>query len=173
MKTSNKSGLTIICLVLAAAALVCSMINVIKAPNGIAMILEIANICAIIFAGFYFIMGYKKDAAEHYKKFLYAYAVATFIRLMAISEGPVALGCCGIVVGAVSVLTFAADLGKKKSSIFAYVIIAANLVSLVYSLVGGKGLVFCLDQVTALILSALLLVMLDGKYADKAERGSK
>ena len=144
------------------------------------------------FGFFYFINGYKKDAASFYKYYTLLFAFRIFISIASIdamfnatlgSTSQLQIIVALLPYTPVLILALVKDLGKKKSYalsgitfawylallIISIILSAANKVD-VSSAIEAMGVI---KSVTMVVFSALLVVMTIAKYQDKDARGTK
>lgn len=150
----------------------------------------IAELCALVFAGFYYLRGFPKDAAKYYRLFMLFYAFTflaetaagalTHDSLGVSTDDPVMLIVTMILYGNVLILAVAKDLGRAVSLTLCAVSAAIYLVPLIGIWIPGT-VDFATDAAkTANILlyvvwfaqacNALLMTL--AKYMDKAARGT-
>lgn len=155
------------------------------------MISAVVEGVAIIFAILYYIFGFKKNAALFYQLFMLFYAF-TYLAEMLVSAldynnlgvesiVPATVVFSMIMYGNTLILAIGKDLGKKVS----YALCGINILFYALPIVGTfvpDIVTFSNDMVKQssitlygiwLVMAINALVMTIGKYADKAERGSK
>lgn len=149
-----------------------------KSASGILYFYDIITIIALVSGLFYAFYGYKKEASKYYKVFM----ALTFITFLcsAISNLPYSylmiLTCISFVrLIPIALLAFKKDFGKKNSIICAYTTFALTLAIV---LIGVFVFVTPLKYLITLILnnvllSVIVIIFVEAKYADKEARGTK
>ena len=135
-------------------------------------------IIASIFGLIYAFYGYKKHAAKYYKAFIFL-ALIAFV-LSAISFVPNfsqwKIGTCLAFVRIIPIalLGFIKDFGKKNSLICAYVAFVCSSIIFISAIMQNDYILarIALGLIQVLI-SAITIVFVEAKYADKASRGAK
>jgi len=140
--------------------------------NFASIVAAVIYCCASACAFIYCLFGYKKDNAKFFKIYAIAFAAHhlqhVFMAAM-VHTGVVAI-CHAIGFGVVLVLIMALDLGKKKSYGLAIADMIVSAIPFFVALFDGLQPIGCLPTLT---LSIVLMIMVAGKYSDKAKRGSK
>ena len=141
------------------------------------ILFRVSAIACLVFAGFYIINGYTKDAAKYYKVYGALYAVK---HLMGILSGSAKSGTTfGIMVLALSlvitlVLLLSENLGKTKSFVLCGLLVILGVVLLVHSLSQGNiPTILIMSNIVNVDLAYLYGIMTYAKYLDKAERGTE
>jgi len=140
---------------------------------------DIYHFCLMVtcvFAIFYILSGCTKaSGAKFFQVFMILYGVSIFFILIftgekAVDNIPQLLRI--IAFGALCLLAFAKDLGQVKSTVFASLVLACNIVEMFF--VPDSMLVLTYStRICQLVLSATTLLMVCAKYEDKKSRGSK
>lgn len=132
----------------------------------------VCTMLTLLFAALYFMMGFKKDAAPYYKLFAWMFAISTCVFVLAVRTMPIVFVIIGLINYAIlSILAVAKDLGKKKSFILCIISIVVSAAAIVLFCILNAGSV--ITMASKLLLSVLLFVMVNAKYADKGIRGTK
>lgn len=143
-----------------------------------------AKVTIIIhFVGFaaalvYTISGYKKDAAKYFKIYMFTLSICEIMSLVSLTSRtePSVLSYVlrGICVINALMLTFAKDLGRKKSITICSAILLFHLYNLIHTLINATSKFQAVtNTLSDIILVILALVFIVAKYEDKESRGSK
>ena len=156
----------------------------INGTNTLGLVYTVLDVLALLFALFYILYGYTKNAAGYYKTFGYLYLASRLICAFKTFSGPInitannsklfnSVSIC-IIIALLLVLVFAKNLGKKKSLILCGVIVAfeAILFIIIYNEIGAFNLGAKL-KLADLDLACLYGILTYAKYLDKTERGAK
>ena len=164
-------------LLLILAAVVLSIISMCgEGATATRFISAIVRLFALLFAGFYITLGYRKDAAMYYKIFGIIYIVNSVIELIAcLLNTFTVIDIIFIVlsIAGIAVLTFVKDLGKKRSFIICAILVILQIVCTVLVFLEGDPFVVIINSFMGIDLACLLGIMTFAKYLDKAERGTK
>ena len=141
------------------------------------IISRIEAIACLVFAAFYIISGYTKDAAKYYK----VYGALLAVKYLAgILSGSTKSGTpFGIMMIALSlvitlVLLLSENLGKTKSFVLCGLLVIVRIVLLIYSVAENNiPTIFVLSNIVNIDLACLYGIMTYAKYLDKTERGTK
>lgn len=144
------------------------------------------------FGFFYFINGYKKDAASFYKYYTLLFAFRIFLSIISVDAlfdvngiggFPLKILIALLPYTPVLILALVKDLGKKKSFTLSGIVFAWYFLCLVATIVisasGSLNVLAMLNTMnliksgTMVVFSALLVVMTIAKYQDKDARGTK
>lgn len=144
------------------------------------------------FGFFYFINGYKKDAASFYKYYTLLFAFRIFLSVISVDAlfdvngiggFPLKILMALLPYTPVLILALVKDLGKKKSFTLSGIVFAWYFLCLVATIVisasGSLNILAMLNTMniiknaTMVVFSALLVVMTIAKYQDKDARGTK
>ena len=144
------------------------------------------------FGFFYFINGYKKDAASFYKYYTLLFAFRIFLSIISVDAlfdvngiggFPLKILMALLPYTPVLILALVKDLGKKKSFTLSGIVFAWYFLCLVATIVisasGSLNILAMLNTMniiknaTMVVFSALLVVMTIAKYQDKDARGTK
>ena len=144
------------------------------------------------FGFFYFINGYKKDAASFYKYYTLLFAFRIFLSIISVDAlfdvngiggFPLKILMALLPYTPVLILALVKDLGKKKSFTLSGIVFAWYFLCLVATIVisasGSLNVLAMLNTMnliksgTMVVFSALLVVMTIAKYQDKDARGTK
>lgn len=180
-KKSTMKVLFVFSYIFLAVALVLSAIRISKPVENATVITYfkfVLNILAAL-AGFIYVYGrYKKNEAVYYKLFMLLVCLEAIFDLVATQANgytnPVSVIIRTIICVNLVILTFAKDLGRQTSIGLAAAVLcvslfnAARILSL-YSNTFG----IITGVVISLALALLVLLLVIGKYMDKAERGTK
>ena len=144
------------------------------------------------FGFFYFLNGYKKDAAVFYKYYTLLFAFRIFLSIISVEALFDATGVGGFSLKILTallpytpvlILALVKDLGKKKSLALSGSVFAWYLLCFVVTIVAAAGNTFdsvlvllkamsIIKSATMFVFAALLLVMTIAKYQDKDARGT-
>ena len=134
------------------------------------------NIVALVFALFYILYGYTKNAAGYYKTYGYllflSILITSITAFQRTTKNLTIISCAALIIVS-AILAFGKDLGKKNSFILCGVLVLGELVNsyAVYNLYGlQKTFETCAIN---LVIVCLYGIMTYAKYLDKAERGTK
>ena len=176
LKTKNAGykAIVIITLILLVAALVVTGFIAVKCGDLATQVACLLEFAALIYAAYYILSGYSKDAAKYYKTYSYVLAVALLLALAAISKNAndylVSL-LVTLQFAIVLVLGLSKDLGKKNSMYLCYAYLLVCVIGFALSFAGG--LMTIGYSVVQLIFAIVITVMTVAKYIDKAARGTK
>ena len=130
----------------------------------------------------YLIKGYSKQAAKYYKAFLLLHvgvcALSIIVDLCFYKvTALMAVICILTAFKALDllILTFGKDLGKNKTWILFYVIVALDIIALILAVINMLKVGFDFSftgYVTALIADGTIGLSIRGKYENKSSRGS-
>ena len=164
-------------LLLIAAAVVLSIIGICgEVATAIRIISTVIRLLALLFAGFYILSGYSKDAAKYYKLFGIVYLLSTVLGLIScISNTPTVLSviCYVLTIIGILALAFAKDLGKTKSFIICAVLVVLQIALTVSVYLQADPAIVKINMFISIDLACLFGIMTYAKYLDKAERGTK
>lgn len=139
---------------------------------------DLIVIAALVHGLFYAFYGYKKKAANYYKAFMYL-ALIAFIS-SAISHFPYSANakfntCIALLrIIPIALLAFKKDFGRKNSLTCALLVFVCSLLIL-----GGVSIQFShlfkliVLNLNQILLSAITIIFVEAKYADKEARGTK
>jgi len=139
-------------------------------------------LCLILIdAMYYCVQGYKKKDAKSFNLFSILFMIATGLNVFnmvyhaiyakAIIEDTISIAMLLISFGALNVLSFAKDLGKKKSYCFVSIVIVASAINTIVQYFIAPEAILC--AFGAVIAAVIYFIMIYGKYIDKQARGSK
>ena len=178
-------ALLVFSLILLAAALVLSVIRLLFKPIESVVVLTYIRLALGILAvlsGFVYVLGgYKKNDAVYYKLFMLLVCLeAVFTLIVDLMVTP-AKGYTSPVSGILRtiicvdlvILTFAKDLGKQTSIGLAGAVLGVSLFNIIRLTVLYSSFGIIADAAAGLALAPLVLLLVIGKYIDKAERGTK
>lgn len=131
----------------------------------------------LIFAGFYIINGYRKDAAKYYK----IYGLLLAVKYTIIVVHSIILGSLpfeifnALTLVIVLVLTLSSNLGKNKSFILCGLLVILRVICFVIriALIQATNINSILSHMANIDLVCLYGIMTYAKYLDKTERGTK
>ena len=175
-KNSTYKAILILSLICIVAGLVLSALSITgndsNLPQQIACLF---NIAALIYAAYYILAGYSKDAAKYYKTYAAIFALAQIASLGAIganSSSYLATVLGALTLATILVLLFSKDLGKKKSLSLCIALLVLVALSFCSSLAAvGWSSAFMFPIIVSFVLACILTVMTVAKYVDKAARG--
>lgn len=143
------------------------------------------------FGFFYFINGYKKDAASFYKYYTLLFAFRIFLSVISadalfdvngIGKFPFKILMALLPYTPVLILAIVKDLGKKKSLALSGSVFTWYFLCFIATIIGSTSARFdalatlntmnLIKSATLVVFSALLLVMTIAKYQDKDARGT-
>ncbi len=127
------------------------------------------------FGVYYVLAGCKKgEGSTYFKWFVNMFALAIFLALINHSEMHIVhVLLVAIGFGALTVLSCALNLGQKKSTLLAVIILAVMVIRMILCCSEGLDTYILIRVGVQLVLGITTLVMIGAKYADKKSRGSK
>lgn len=145
--------------------------------NTIRMLYRIVDIVSLLFALFYILYGYVKNAAGYYKIFGYLFVLSKVITTISAFNPPtpvITYVTSAVALISTLVLAFVKDLGKKLSFVLCGALVLIELINcgLVYSYYGTFAWVIKTRAID-LDIACLYGILTYAKYLDKAERGTK
>ena len=175
-KNSTYKVILILSLICIAAGLVLSALSITgndsNLPQQIACLF---NIAALIYAAYYILAGYSKDAAKYYKTYAAIFALAQVAALSAIgatANSYIGTLLSALTLAAILVLLFSKDLGKQKSMSLCVALLVLVVLSFISALVNeGWISVVMFPIIVRFVLACILTIMTVAKYIDKAARG--
>ena len=161
-----------------AAGVVLCVIGIISPDaNATRIINRIVAIACLIFAAFYILNGYTKDAAKYYKVFGALLVIKYLAGILsgATNSGiPFSIMATTLSLVLVLVLLLSENLGKTKSLVLCGVFVIFRVVFLLYSIIKSDiSTMLIMSNIVNLDLACLYGIMTFAKYLDKAERGTK
>ena len=163
-------------LLLIVAAVVLTIIGICGEGGTPRIISAIFRLAALLFAGFYILFGYSKDAAKYYKIFGIMYMLVIVLGMISgifdTTSVPIII-CDVLIVIGILALTFAKDLGKKISFIICAVLVLLQIALTVLIYFEGDPTIVKINMFIGIDLACLYGIMTYAKYLDKAERGTK
>ena len=164
-------------LLLIAAAVVLSIIGI----NGegatlTRMLATVVRLFALLFAGFYLLSGYSKNAAKYYKTFGIIYALTIVVGIITCITNTVFVMdiiCSVLLLIGILVLVSVKNLGKTKSFVICAFLVALQIACVVLVYLEGDPIIVKIDMFMGVDLACLYGIMTYAKYLDKAERGTK
>ena len=164
-------------LLLIAIAVVLSVISLNSVGATATRILStVTKLIALLFAGFYIVSGYVKDAAKYYKLYGFLYMLSILIGLIAkINNGASTTDViCNVLLFAGSfALVFVKDLGKTKSLAICAILVIIQIPFVISDIIDGDPTIVLINAFMCIDLACLFGIMTYAKYLDKAERGTK
>ena len=146
-------------------------------------IFNIANIVALIFGIMYVWNQYSKNAARYYKAFLLLHIIQTLllIGLDATSATSLdyfsagALALLGMKVLFLMIVLFWRDFGESNTWKLFFILLFLDIAGSVLTIFSSTGsLAFRIGgSVSRLVLDGTIALAINGKYADKARRGTE
>ena len=129
---------------------------------------------ALCFAGYYIAMGYSKSEARYFKIFAYLFALVELCTVIgSFGDGAIPPILSIVALIAALIIAFVKNLGKVRSLLLIGLNFVCQAFSLVFGIVKGNdtfGSLSLVNLFTIAVLSAMFLLMVYAKYADKAER---
>ena len=130
------------------------------------------TVAALLASLIYLFMGYGKNAALCFKIYLYAYALAGLFAVADVSvAGRFTVIIAAALFGLVLVLAMSTDLGRMKSFCVCVLNVALTVIFLICSI--KTGAVGVIRAILLGILSLLTVLMVMGKYDNKAKRKTR
>ena len=184
-KKPAMKALFVFSLILLAAALVLSVFWLTQPfPTSISAFMTICAVLGIlaVLAGFIYVLGgYKKNDVLFYKLFMFLVCLesaATLVKDIIITQE---MGSTSSISGILRtiicvnlvILVFAKDLGKQTSIGLASAVLGVTIINHVRLLILYFSFSYVISTVVHLALALLVLLLVIGKYMDKAERGTK
>ena len=157
------------------AGVVFSVIGIVNADmNATRIISHIAAIVSLVFAAFYILSGYRKNAAKYYKVYGALLAIIFLISILTASvnsRGSIGIMAASLSLVFVLVLLLSENLGKAKSFILCGLLVIFNVVLLII----GQNVTATtvIAKLVKIDLACLYGIMTFAKYLDKTERGTK
>ena len=174
MQKSNKGLMTVHFIVMLAGLVLCVMGLVGEVPTMIFKWILLLSIFALIFGFVYFLKGYGKQAAVFYMVFMALFAVISLLTVIAASRKGLPLSVVTeiIVFAVIVVLAVRENTGKKISLLLTSVMMAAQVVHMVYTIVVHTSAAAVYMAIVLAILAATAGLMVLAKYRDKDARGT-
>jgi len=153
--------------------------SVLTAVNPAADIyLQLCSLCALpamLFAGYYMLMGYGKNAAKYFKIFA---ALAVFAQAAVLLAAMPGGNSAQIVIASLSLLLqllllLGKNLGKTVSLTVCSAVIVLAVLALLFGIDTTEPLLRIGRGVAVILLACLLWVITYAKYLDKTARGTK
>ena len=164
-------------LLLIVAAVVLSVIGMSGEGATITRILSaVIKMLGLLFAGFYIILGYRKDAAKYYKIFGLLYMlsiVAGIISCLSNTFSITMIICEVLIIVDVFALIFVKDLGKTKSFVICAILVSLQIVLTALAYSESDPSIVKINTFIGIDFACLFGIMTYAKYLDKAERGTK
>ena len=165
-------------LLLITIAVVLSVITLSSDGATVTRILSaITKLAALLFAGFYIILGYRKNAAKYYKIYGFLYMLSAFLSIITCIINPplavVNIICYTLIIIGALALVFVKDLGKTKALTISGIIVLLQIVCAIFAYIEGDPTIVKINIFMLLDLACLFGIMTYAKYLDKAERGTK
>ena len=176
LKTENKiyKAILFICIICILFALYLDISLISNGQQTIGIIFHgILNAISLLYAIFYILNGYNKNASRYYRSFGILLAITqTFALAMVSFINPKTgnLIVVGLELITILVLVLSEDLGKNKSFVLCLILIILNGVSIL--MCGGTYVSHC-NIFCKFTLSCLYGILTYAKYLDKASRGVK
>ena len=146
-------------------------------------IFNIANIVALVFGILYVWNRYSKNAAHYYKSFLLLHIVQTLLLIGLESASALsqdyfsagALALLGMKVLFLLILLFWKDFGKSNTWKLFFILLFFDIAGCLLTMFSSTGnLAFRIGgSVSRLVLDGTIALAINGKYADKARRGTE
>lgn len=145
------------------------------------------SLLSLVFAGYYMVAGYSKNAAKGYKAFAALFALSQAASLLAAVQGEygwLSITCAAVSLALILVLLFGRNMGRTVSLTLCCVLMALRLAAVVsfsypdipgVTLPGDAAMITLLTGRCAvtLLLACELCIMTYAKYLDKIARGAK
>ena len=176
LKTKNPGykAIVVISLILLIAGLVITGFVAVKCGNLADQVVCLLAFATLIYAAYYILSGYGKDAARYYKIFTFVLAAVLLVALAAVGKNTdrylVSL-LLTLQLVLVLVLGLSKDLGKKNSMYLCYAYLLICVIEFAMSFSGA--LIDIGFSAVELIFAIVMTVMTVAKYIDKAARGTK
>ena len=164
-------------LLLIAIAVVLSVISISgSGATTTRLVSTIIKLASLLFAGFYIVSGYRKNAAKYYKVYgiLYMFSIVlTLIACIKNTSSTLAIICNTLPVIGILALVFVKDFGKTKALITCAILVLLQIVCVILANAEGDPTIVKINIFMSMDLACLLGIMTYAKYLDKAERGTK
>lgn len=144
---------------------------------------NIANIAALVFGILYVWNQYSKNAARYYKAFLLLHIIQTLLLIVLNSASGTsldyysagALALLGLKVLFLMIVLFWRDFGESNTWKLFFILLVFDVAGSVLTIVSSTGsLAFRIgSSVSRLVLDGTIALAINGKYADKARRGTE
>lgn len=181
--------ISILLLIMAASSFVFSIVSLFMI-KGNAVLISITsgiNALTVLTAIYYMSRGFRKSAASVYKAFMILFATTLFMGI--INRGyyldgiasAVMTGAMAFQFACVAILLVAENLGKARSMTLCWIVFAITLAAFILAFIvkpgtlrGGdlSGNIAVIRTGSNVFLSGIALLMTDGKYKDKENRGT-
>ena len=160
-----------------AAGVVFSIIGIANPDaNATRIISSIMAIACLVFAGFYILNGYTKDAAKYYKVFGALLAVKYLTGILSGTTNrstPFGIMVISLSLVIVLVLLLSENLGKTKSLVLCGLLVIIGVVDIVVHIKMDMSTYALIAKLVKIDLACLYGIMTYAKYLDKTERGTK
>ena len=141
---------------------------------------NISIVIALISGLIYAFYGYKKEAAKYYKAFMFLTLFAfVFSFISYLQRSYLIIPACLAFIRLIplALLAFKKDFGKKNSVICAYMVFVLTIITVlvgpfVYVDVNYSLMLIALS-LNNILLTAIIIIFVEAKYADKEARGTK
>ncbi len=164
-------------LILIIAAIVLGIIAISSEIASITRILSsVIRLGALLFAGFYILSGYRKNAAKYYKIYGVIFMLTEVMGVMTyFNHAPtVPEVICDVLISvAIFTLVFIKDLGKTKSLIICAFLVIFQIALAILAYSESEPFIVKLNMLMGVDLTCLYGIMTYAKYLDKTERGTK
>ena len=164
-------------LLLIAAAVVLSIIGICgEGATATRIISAVIRLVALLFAGFYILSGYRKDAAKYYKLFGIMYMLVIVLGIITcLSNTPTvpSVICYVLLIIGIFALAFVKDLGRTKSLVICAALVLLQIALAVLVYLEGDPTIVKINMFMGIDLACLYGIMTYAKYLDKTERGTK
>lgn len=177
----NNKKIKTLSVILAALLFVAVIGNIFLIVNNRAAVwnvIAIAELLAMLFGVFYILVGCAKErGARFFTACMTLQALVYFLLISLVPNAKFGVMMMLIKFGCLCLLSFAKDLGKKKSFTIAIIYVATCVVSLFEGLrfdtFTFASLASLISRTENLILAVSTILMVAAKYYDKAERGKQ
>ncbi len=167
----------IINLLFVAVGVFLSVLSIVNENGTIAcQICGVFNIYALLFAGYYILAGYKKNAAKFYKVYALLFAISQSILLFyicSLTTEFILIFLTALALSVILTLLFGRNMGKKVSLILCGILVLFAVLLLIFLLIYVNKLILLECSIVNLILVSLCFVLTYAKYVDKATRNAK
>ena len=145
-----------------------------KTASSIIGVGHVVNILALICGIVYMLKGSGKSVAGLYKAFLVLVTLGLALRLVGRFVFPGFDAAAGLMIGSIVmllILIFAKDLGRTKTWVVFYILLALDLVVAILMFDSREVLSSIASGLTRLVLDGSIGLAIRAKYKDKAARG--
>ena len=171
---------SVICIVLYTFSLIRMIIN---GGVAIGLISIVLNMVALTVGLIYLLRGYKKEAANYYKAFMWILVVAELFEAVAricsfVNARPFEIFACILPFAFFLLLAGAKDYGKKVSFILSIALLLSMILQIIPAVAflrNTRSMItyVVIDFIGQFVIAGITVIMVCEKYIDKEARGAK